>query len=164
MFNKETMRRFWTKVDSRGDCWLWTGGQRGNGYGCFKVNGKVLSAHRVSWVIKHGEIPTGKLILHKCNNRSCVNPKHLYVGTHKDNVADAIRAGTHYFAKKSYFNTNSARKGTENGSSKLDNIKVRDIRMLRKEGMGCRELGRLYSVDHSIISEVVNHKIWKHVT
>ena len=163
MFNKGTMRRFWAKIDSSGDCWLWTGGQRGNGYGCFKVNGKVLSAHRASWAIEHGEVPTDKLVLHKCNNRSCVNPKHLYIGTHKDNVADAIREGTHYQLKATDIRQGK-NKGVKNGSSKLDNIKVRDIRRLRKEGLGCRELGRLYTVDHSIISEVVNHKIWKHVT
>ena len=87
--------RFWPKVDKRGEdeCWEWKATKTRGGYGSFglgsKASGKEM-AHRVSYRIHYGEIPEGKLVLHSCDNPSCVNPKHLRVGTAFDNTHDAI--------------------------------------------------------------------------
>lgn len=84
-------RRFWEKVDKRAEdkCWEWTGGTS-RGYGKLKFGCITLTAHKVSWFLLHGLVPKGKLVLHKCDNRSCMNPKHLYIGTHSDNMHDKV--------------------------------------------------------------------------
>ncbi len=86
--------RFWTHVDKSGDCWIWTGARYALGYGAFGPKGTgAMGAHRYSWILAHGEIPTGMLVLHKCDVRCCVNPDHLFLGTQKDNIADMIAKG-----------------------------------------------------------------------
>jgi hypothetical protein len=74
-------------------CWRWVGASRGLGYGAIKVDGRVLDAHRYSWPVFRGPIPEGKQVLHKCDNRACVNPDHLELGDARKNRADAIARG-----------------------------------------------------------------------
>ncbi len=88
--------RFWEKVKKTETCWLWAGGRFGAGrgerhrYGCFMVSRKegTRLAHRVSWTLAHGKIPSGLQVCHTCDIPICVNPAHLYIGTQKDNARD----------------------------------------------------------------------------
>lgn len=91
--------RFWSKVDTSGDCWLWLAGCNPSGYGqiAVSVNGstkrKIVLAHRVAYELTNGSIPEGLIICHRCNNRRCVNPAHLYAGTVQDNANDRVNSG-----------------------------------------------------------------------
>ena len=93
---KTLEQRFWEKVDKRGDdeCWEWTGAKtRPNAYGYFRVSGSLAVAHRVSYELAYGGIPEDKQICHTCDNPACVNPSHLFVGTHTDNMQDKVAKG-----------------------------------------------------------------------
>jgi len=86
-------------------CKLWLGSIAKNGYGYFYADKKTYKAHRFSYELANGSIPKSKLILHKCKQqRDCVNPDHLYAGTHSDNVRDSIKDGTH--KNQNMFKTN----------------------------------------------------------
>src|SRR5713101_4375739 len=86
---------FWSYVKKTQSCWIWTGSRTGtSGYGkCSVGNGKEVSAHRRSWELENGEIPKGLWVLHHCDNKICVNPSHLFLGTRSDNMKDAVKKG-----------------------------------------------------------------------
>jgi hypothetical protein len=89
------MKRFWAKVDVKDEdeCWLWLGGVTYRGYGHSRLNGRQMGAHRAAWILTFGPIPDGLLVLHKCDVPKCCNPKHLFLGTHRDNLVDAQQKG-----------------------------------------------------------------------
>jgi hypothetical protein len=90
-------QRFWAKVKKTETCWTWTAYRDPQGYGTFSVGPRATHAphraHRVAWELTNGQIPDGSLVLHRCDNPSCVNPKHLFLGTHQDNQRDKVAKG-----------------------------------------------------------------------
>jgi len=93
--------RFWAKVAVKesNECWEWLAGKDKDGYGRFRYGKQKARANKVAWEITNGSIPTGRLICHTCNNPKCVNPNHLYLGTHKSNVDDRQNSGNGYYLK-----------------------------------------------------------------
>ena len=98
--------RFFSKVNKQDDgCWIWTAGRshgkRGH-YGKFCLNSKTIPSHRASWIIHNGDIPDGLFVLHHCDVMLCVNPDHLYLGDHKQNMRDRLERGRHPQANKTH--------------------------------------------------------------
>lgn len=146
--------RFWQKVDklSPDDCWEWKGGKSPQGYGVIAVNQRGQIASRVSYEMHFGSIPDGLCVLHKCDNPSCVNPAHLFLGTNSDNVADREAKGR-----------NKPRYGAENGMAELTNDRVIDIRERFAKGERQVDLAKDHGVTRGTIWKIVHHRIWRHV-
>lgn len=149
--------RFWEKVakGGRDDCWEWTGatheGRGGYGFiGRGRAGGGTAQAHRVSWELANGPIPKGMEVCHTCDNPPCVNPAHLFVGTRRANVADAMR-------KK------RIRSGDRHPNAKLTADDVRTIREWAPAGWAHNDLAEAFGVSRSLISMVLSRRIWAHI-
>lgn len=116
------LERFWEKVDKRGpdDCWEWQGNVLRGGYGKIEVDKKTQTTHRFSYGLHHGPIPNGMCVCHSCDNPPCVNPDHLFLGTHQDNMTDKMKKGRHRAAR-----------GEDVASAKLTAREVSVIRATR---------------------------------
>lgn len=89
------LARFCSRVDVKGraECWTWTGATKRSGYGQFSAGHRTMNASRWSWVFANGEVPDGMHVLHRCDEPACVNPNHLFLGTHLDNMRDKVAKG-----------------------------------------------------------------------
>jgi predicted transcriptional regulator len=124
--NLSIEERFWQKVNikSPDECWEWIAGKHPQGYGTFGMgSGKSVYAHRMAYFLHYGINPKSNHVCHHCDNPSCVNPSHLFLGTHRDNMQDMV-------AK----NRNVAHSGEDNGNSKLTNAQTKEIKRLYKSG------------------------------
>lgn len=139
-----------SRVVRNGTCLEWTGAIR-SGYGCLKVGEKIVSAHRYSYEIHIGKIPTGMMVCHRCDNKKCINPNHLFLGTAKDNVRDAIQKGRHHTPIGYQF-----KKGIDNPNSKLREGQKEEIIRMRKNGMELREIAKLFGIDHSRVWQITH--------
>lgn len=154
--------RFWPKVSigQPSACWEWQGSHSLNGYGQIGVGGrsrKLLGAHRVSWELAYGPIPDKLCVCHHCDNRGCVNPTHLFLGTHSDNSKDAFAKGRMIIPKVKLF-------GEKNPRAKLTEKEVVQIRDEHASGeYSLAELGRRFGVGPSTIFKIVTRKRWKHI-
>lgn len=146
------MKRFWDKVNKTSTCWIWTAKKDKLGYGHFKLDGKMKLAHRVSYTLSKDN-PGDLCVLHKCDNPSCVNPDHLFLGTISDNNKDARDKGRHKFGF-------TVRASEENGNNKLMQADVDKIRELILEGKSNRYIAEIFSVHHSTISCIRTGKRW----
>lgn len=168
MVDNKIYGRFWTKVVKTETCWIWSARITKNGYGQFKINYKSLLAHRVAWeLINASENLLEKVcVLHKCDNRKCVNPKHLFLGTVKDNnrdrkqkdrSANGNRNGSRLYPEKLI-------RGEKHWNAKLTEQDVKDIRTIYKIGNVTQSfLAKKYGVYQTLISDIINKKKWKHV-
>ena len=137
---EQIKRRFNSKLKPKNDngCVEWSDVGKCRGYGRFRVGKRKLASHRVAWAIRYGQIPDGMFVCHKCDNPSCCNPDHLFLGTHEDNMADMSRKGRtrdqrgdkHHFAK----NPSLIKVGEQSTNAKLTEIQVRLIKEKLKSG------------------------------
>lgn len=135
-------------INKKTNCWEFSKGKDDSGYGCLKYNGIPFKAHRLSWTLNAGPIPQDMYVLHKCDNRSCVNPKHLFIGTHRDNMGDMAKKGR---ANRPF--------GEKNGRSKLTLKIVNEIRYSFLMNI---TLAEIHGVTKSTIGKIRNNKLWSH--
>jgi hypothetical protein len=172
---ERNIRNFWKKVNKDGPtmphmespCWLWTAGRLRKGYGQFQVADKGRKAHRIAWLITNGQIPDGLCACHRCDVPACVNPSHLFLGTHADNAADRDAKGRNnqpkgatHFAR---LNPERMARGDKNGNSKLTDSIVATILTSHASGVTQRLLAAQCGVSRSLLSAIIKRKIWRHV-
>ena len=139
----ERIEAFWDKVKKTDNCWEWIAGKYPNGYGLFWDGNRHVRAHRFVYNLERGQI--GDLcVLHHCDNRGCVNPAHLFLGTKKDNVQDCV--------KKGRFPRNE-----NHGQCKLTDAEVAEIRTRANDWLQ-RELAAEYGVSRPHISDIIHRK------
>jgi len=139
--------RFWGKINKiKSGCWEWTGSKSGKGYGLLRLNvgEKLQYAHRVSWEIHNGKIYNSLFVLHSCDNPPCVNPRHLFLGTQKDNIQDAIRKGRFACGEKQ--------------KHKITESQVKTIRGLyKKGGITQIKIGKIFGLGQGHISRIISN-------
>jgi len=133
-------------------CWEWQGATDKTGYGKFRTadSRRMLKAHRFAYKLLVGPIPTGLLVLHRCDNPPCCNPEHLYVGTHAENMRDAVLTGR-------------IRRGEDNGRARLTEENVIEARRSSKNGEGVYHIAARLGVSHTAIQQILSGKTWRHV-
>ncbi len=140
------------EFDTNGGCWLWGSSITPRGYGMCNAGGKWRRAHRVSWEVYHGPIPEGLSVCHRCDMPACVNPDHLFVATHLENMRDRDTKGRR-----------SPPQGEAHGGSKLRDNDVREIRRLAAVGLSRRDIATRYSMSKSAIDFILTGRRWTHV-
>lgn len=136
------------KILDEDSCWEWIGHIQPKGYGIFDISGKKYLAHRLTYEIFIGEIPEYKCVCHKCDNRKCCNPKHLFTGTIQDNNRDRHEKGR-------------TAKGEAIGSSKLSYEDITDIRLLASYNLKDKQIAEIYHVSRPLITMIRNGNRWQ---
>jgi len=141
--------RFLMKTDRGADHWLWTAGINSQGYGMFWFRSRMWLAHRASWELFCGPIPNGLKVLHECDTPLCTAPRHLFLGTQRDNVLDMFRKG---------------RANTPRGERHPNAVLTEEtVRALRADPRGTVAAGEAFGVSKSLVSVVRRREVWKHV-
>lgn len=152
------INRFWSKVakGNSAECWDWIGNLYKDGYGQVMINKTSRRAHRISYELTVGPIPAGMVIMHKCDNRKCVNPNHLCLGTQKENIHDMIAKGR----KAPIY-----RQGSLNGRATIAEDDIRYIRAVAVKGRGgnVQMLAEKYSITTTQVLSILSKKSWSHI-
>lgn len=175
-YSQEVLKLFESKVSRPNayDCWEWLAYKLKAGYGCFNGLGVKSLAHRLAFQLYKGRIPEGLVVIHACDNPSCVNPSHLSLGTPKDNMDDMWNKGRGVVGKRYSGNENISRRkpellthGSEHWKAKLTEDDVRYIMenfKRRDKEFGTKGLAAKLGVTQAAVSKVVRGINWNHVT
>jgi len=149
---KNTEQMFWNKVDKANSCWIWQGAKDSDGYGIqFRLNGRVWKPHRLSFYLSSKVDPGPLFVCHSCDNPSCVNPAHLFLGTLQDNHKDMMVKGRHGHGRSP---------GSSNSSAKLTEQQVLEIRALPGPN---RLIAVQFGVSKFTIDEIRARRTWQHI-
>src|SRR3990167_1363965 len=146
--------RFWSKVLKGSGCWIWNACRGSHGYGAFLIGRRSFQAHRVAWMLTYGDIPEGLHVLHRCDVKACVNPSHLFIGTHQDNMTDRNRKGRA---------SNKPHPGESHWKAKLTEKDIFLIRQLNASGLPQHVVADKFGIRQGTVSNIVTGKSWKHL-
>lgn len=138
--------RLLKKIIKTKKCWIWIGATS-HGYGRIGYKNKTYAAHRVMWEQTYGSIKNGLWVLHKCDNRKCINPDHLFLGDRQDNVDDCVNKRRHIF-------------GSNSSLSKLKNTDILRIKSLSDMGIRQHIIAKKFGITQSNVSKIINKKSW----
>jgi hypothetical protein len=149
---KDDEKRFHSKYKkgSPDECWLWQAALGRRGYGRFQMNKVNQMAHRMAWAFKNGPIAEGLYVLHRCDVPGCVNPAHLYLGTHDDNMRDRNER-------------DRVPKGETCVHSKYKEVDVLKARELYSNGVTIKEICIIIGIPRSSMSAMLSRRTWKHI-
>ena len=140
------------------ECWEWAGARSTRGYGELSMPGRrPAKAHQMAWEAVNGPVPDGLWVLHHCDNPPCINPAHLYVGTHADNMRDMRERGRHWYR----VNPDNVIRGERCGAAKLTADQVAAIRVLGTQGVTHRAIGVRFGVSRTAIGYILNGRTWR---
>jgi hypothetical protein len=169
--------RFWSKVSKTPACWTWTGSPSSRGYGFFAIkHGQKIYAHRYAYELSKGAIKTGMNVCHSCDNRLCVRPSHLFMGTQKDNIQDAVSKGRmasgernarrkDFLAKPRVARiepTNKKARGESHGNAKITAADVTKMRSMAKQ-FTHQILAKRFGISQSAVTMILARKRWAHI-
>lgn len=146
------MKRFWGKTKHADGCKEWTAYRDRNGYGRFRFNGENRLAHRIAYKLYYGIDPKELFVCHTCDNPSCIEPTHLFLGTQKDNMDDMRHKGRE-----------PSRVGQNNGCSRLKDGEVAYIKKMLELGFLQKDIAEDFDVTQQLISRIKNNKAWSHI-
>jgi hypothetical protein len=141
--------RFFNKVNKTEDCWLWAGRKNAQGYGRFDVGDGAVFSHRLVLHFEGLDVPSGMDVLHRCDTPACVNPEHLWLGTHVDNMQDMLHKGRHITFR-----------GSAHKRALLTEQKVLEIRADKRNNA---PVAKEYGVSASLVGNIRARRCWKHV-
>ncbi len=153
-WHKIRLERFMKRIIKTLSCWIWQG-SKAKGYGMFRIGYKNVRANRLAWIFFKGAIPTGLFVLHTCDNPSCVNPEHLFLGNAMDNCLDKMKKNR--YKRGIIF-------GEKIGLSKLKEEDIKEIRKRYQNGnVSQRSLAKTFGVRFQTIGAVVRNETWTHI-
>lgn len=143
---QKQVRRFWSRVDREGDCWEWRGYVHSGGYGRISFFRRSYEAHRVAYALTKGD-PLGQCVCHRCDNPTCVNPAHLFLGTRDDNNQDMVRKDRHA-------------RGEKHGAARLT---ADDVRAIRASTATAVSLAPKYGISDRMVGKIRKREAWTHI-
>jgi hypothetical protein len=150
-YSSTISKRFWARTIPSNECIRWLGAITSAGYGCVRINKQTYQAHRVAYELEKGEIPSNMYVIHTCDNRWCVNPEHLFIGTHQDNMTDKIRKGRQ-----------PQHHGENNPRARLTQKDIKEIRELYHSGnWKQKDIGLLFGIHQTHVSRIITWGVWK---
>ena len=147
---EEKLKRY---VIDKHNCWNWIGSKDRDGYGVFGHHrNKQIRAHRASYELHIGEIPKEMMVCHSCDNPSCINPQHLFVGTAKDNTQDMIKKQRRFILF-----------GSNHPNAKLTEYQAHEIKQLRKQNVPLTNIANQFGISFQTVSSIAKGTTWKRI-
>jgi len=163
---ESSVQRFWAKVQKAESCWEWIAARYLSGYGHFAVTKRLhTSAHRFSWTLANGDVPDGLFVLHTCDNRTCVNPGHLFIGTQQDNMDDMRRKGRGATGDRNGARLHPERivRGEDCKNARFTEPDVIKMHDMRTRGFTLDEIARTFGSNFSQIGTILRGGAWSHI-